>query len=371
MIQIQQVIIRHVSMEMVTPFESSSSSIQTKEALILEVFDQSGIVVFSECVARHIPDYLPETIDTSFAVLTKHILPLIIGQSFDTPSAMTHTIQRYIRGHYMAVAALDMAAWAIVAVQQNQSLSQTIGGVRSEIECGIAIGLEASPDVLVETVASEFNKGYKKIKCKIKPGKDVAYIQAVRQELGPDIPLMVDANNAYQLDDLDQLKALDDFHLMMIEQPLAWDDIWQHQTLQQSLKTPICLDESILTYDHAKMAIEFGSAQVINIKPGRVGGFSEAIRIHDLCRDRGVPVWCGGMLETGIGRAYNVALASMEHFSIPGDISPSSRYWIEDIVEPEWTMTESGRMQVPNGVGLGITIKRAFLDSITMYKEII
>jgi len=370
MIHIKKVVMRIVRMELVTPFETSSARITHKDILLMEWHDASGIRVMSECVAKHIPNYTPETVDTAFVVLKKHILPLIMHQDFDTPQSLTNTIQRHVRGNLMAVASADMAAWAIMAEQQGISLSKAIGGVKQRIACGIALGIQASPQALAEVVAKEMAEGYHKIKLKIKPGQDINYVQCVRDTLGNDVPLMVDANNAYTLNDIPILKELDSMQLMMIEQPLAWDDIIDHAQLQAQMQTPICLDESIFHVRHAEQAMDLKSTQIINIKPGRVGGYTESLKIHDACHAQGVPVWCGGMLETGIGRAYNVALASKENFTLPGDVSPSKRYWAQDIVSPEWTMAADGFMAVPtHKPGLGVDICYDAIEACTQHKE--
>ena len=321
--------------------------------------------VWSECVAKQIPNYMPETVDTASVILTKHVIPLMLNQSFDTPMAMTDFIQRHVKGNRMAVASMDMAAWAIMAEKNQQSLSAYIGGSKTLIPCGLSIGIASSFDETCDQISTAIQDGYKKIKLKIKPGHDVPLLESVRRKF-PTIPLMVDANNAYTLDDLDTLQAMDDFDLLMMEQPLRWDDIVDHSLCQAVLKTPICLDESIMHVNHVKNSVRCNSAKIINIKPGRVGGFTESMRIHDYCQSINMPVWCGGMLESGIGRAYNVALASLPQCSIPGDISPSSRYWHEDIIEHPWCMNADGMMTVPSSVGIGVTVNEQVLDRYTI-----
>jgi O-succinylbenzoate synthase len=270
----------------------------------------------------------------------------------------------------MAKAAVEMALWALDAEQRGLPLATRLGGTRPCIEVGISLGIQATPAVLVERAGQALAAGYRKVKIKIEPGADVAYIRAAREALGPEAPLMADANNAYSLADADRLVELDQFGLMMIEQPLAWDDLHRHAQLQRRLKTPLCLDESITSLDRAEDLLALGSGRVINIKPGRVGGFGPSIAIHDLCARNGIPVWCGGMLESGVGRAYNVALASLPNFVKPGDISPSSRYWVEDIVTPEWTMSGDGLMAVPRDQpGIGVTIDRERVAELTVREE--
>ncbi len=372
MIHLTRVILREIEMELKEPFRISSGSVKTKRLLLLELFDKTGLRVWSECVAKNQPNYSPETIDTSWIMLTKWIAPPILNKQWRHPSDVWPFLQKGIRGNNMAKASLEMGIWALAAEKQEKSLAAFLGGTQHELETGISIGIQDSPIQLLEKTRHALAQGYKKIKVKIKPGYDIAYIDLVRKESGSSFPLMVDANNAYTLSDNAILKKLDSFHLMMIEQPLAWDDIFQHAQLQAQLSTPICLDESITSLEKAEEMIRLKSGKIINIKPGRVGGFSSSLVIQHLCERNGIPVWCGGMLESGIGRAYNVALASLPHFTLPGDISPSSRYWEEDIVTPEWTMNEHGMMRVPfEKSGLGVTVNTKKIESMTVRKEII
>jgi O-succinylbenzoate synthase len=275
-------------------------------------------------------------------------------------------LERDIRGHLMAKAAIEMGIWGIEATRLDMSLSKLIGGTRSEIDVGISLGIQKSPEALASRVTAALADGYRKVKIKIMPGSDVEFIRAARESAGPKAPLMADANNAYTLDDAEHLAQMDDFNLMMIEQPLAWDDLVRHAELQRRMKTPICLDESITSLDRARDMVTLQSGRIVNIKPGRVGGFAASIAIHDFCESNGIPVWCGGMLESGIGRSYNVALASLSNFVKPGDVSPSSRYWERDIVTPEWTMTGHGTMVVPESVGLGVDVDRDRIDNLTV-----
>jgi O-succinylbenzoate synthase len=273
------------------------------------------------------------------------------------------------RGHNMAKAAIEMASWALIAQRDGMPLARLLGGTKTEIPTGISIGIQESPEVLVERVGRALADGYRKIKLKIEPGHDIDFITAVRDAY-PDAPLMADANNAYSLADAHHLKQLDALKLVMIEQPLAHDDIVRHAELQRMLDTPICLDESITSVDRAEDMITLKSGRIVNIKPGRVGGLQQARAIHDLCAKHGIPVWCGGMLESGIGRAYNVALASLPNFKIPGDLSPSSRYWERDVVTPEWTMSADGIMQVPlDKPGVGVTVDVNRIDDLTVRSQ--
>jgi len=264
-----------------------------------------------------------------------------------------------------------MGIWDLAATVAGTPLARFIGGTRDHIEVGISLGIQPSPERLVERARAALAEGYRKIKIKIEPGHDVEWVAAVRDALGPDAHLMADANNAYTLDDATRLAELDALCLMMIEQPLAWDDLVRHAELQKRLQTPICLDESITSLERAQDMVTLGSGRIVNIKPGRVGGFASAIAIHDYCQQRGVPVWCGGMLESGVGRAYNVALASLPNFTIPGDVSPSARYWARDIVLPEWTMRD-GRMRVPlERPGLGVEVDADRVAALTVRSAVL
>jgi len=274
-------------------------------------------------------------------------------------------LDKDFRGHNMAKAAVEMGIWALGAEMAGLPLSRMIGGTRTSIATGISLGIERTPAALVAKARAAMAEGYRKVKIKIMPGSDVAFVRAAREELGPTAPLMADANNAYTLDDIDRLAELDTLDLMMIEQPLAWDDIVRHAELQRRLKTPVCLDESITSLDRAVDMHTLGSGRIINIKPGRVGGFGPSIAIHDFCEQHDIPVWCGGMFESGVGRAYNVALASLPNFTKPGDVSPSARYWERDIVTPEWTM-DSGMVKVPlDRPGIGVAIDTDRVDNLT------
>jgi O-succinylbenzoate synthase len=270
----------------------------------------------------------------------------------------------------MAKAAVEMGAWEVAARAEGVSLSKKLGGTRDRIRVGISLGIQASPEILVEKARAALERGYRKVKIKIKPGTDVEYVRAVREALGPEAPLMADANNAYTLADTERLQALDALGLMMIEQPLAWDDLLRHAHLQNDLETSLCLDESITSVDRAADMIHLGAGRIVNIKPGRVGGFQQSRAIHDLCASHGIPVWCGGMLESGVGRGHNVALASLPNFTLPGDVSPSERYWERDVVTPEWTMDAEGWVQVPvDRPGIGVEVDRDRVEDLTVRRE--
>ena len=371
MICIKKVTLREVILDLKEPFQISSGTITQRRVFVVEVENSDGIIAHSECVAKGMPNYSPETIDTAWIILKDWILPQVLGIEFDSPQALIEHINLTVRGNNMAKAAIEMAGWLIIAIQKNLSLAKLIGGTREKLETGVSLGIQDSPEELVQKVKRSVNEGYRKIKIKIKPGYDSQYLTAVREACG-DVCIMADANNAYTLNDIELLKSFDELKLLMIEQPLAWDDVSKHSQLINQLDTPVCLDESITSFSQALAAVHCKSADIINIKPGRVSGFTDSLAINKLCEENNIPVWCGGMLESGIGRAYNVALASLPNFSLPGDLSPSQRYWKEDIVSPEWEMDEEGYMHVPfDKVGLGVSIKMDMINDQAVRTEII
>lgn len=352
------------------PFRISSGVVSERRILLLQLRDADGRTAWSECVAGEQPNYSPETIDTAWLAIEEWIAPRLLGNSVEH-DRIYDLLEQDIRGHDMAKAGVEMGCWALTAARQQVSLSKLLGGTRPQVEVGISIGIQASADALVERAQRAHAQGYRKIKLKIMPGRDIEYVAAVRRAL-PDAHLMADANNAYRLEDADHLAQLDAFDLMMIEQPLDHMDVVQHAALQRRLRTPICLDESITSVSRARDMVELGSGRIINIKPGRVGGFTSSLRIHDLAQQHGIPVWCGGMLESGVGRAYNVALASLPNFSLPGDLSPSARYWERDIVNPEWTMSDDGLVTVPRDViGIGVDVDLDRVDELTVRKQVL
>ncbi len=370
MIRLDRITLREIRLPLREPFQISSGVMTERRITLLELHDASGASTWSECVADDTPNYSPETIDTCWLVISRFVAPRVLGKSFATPSEVHDVLERDFRGHEMAKAAVEMGMWGLEAEMQGMPLARLIGGTRTEIATGISLGIQKSPEALVEKARAALAAGYRKVKIKIKPGYDVPFVTAARQALGPDAPLMADANNAYTLDDADALIALDDLNLMMIEQPLAWNDIVRHATLQKKLRTPICLDESITSLERAQDMVTLGSGRIINIKPGRVGGFSQSIAIHDFCESHHIPVWCGGMLESGIGRAYNVALASLSNFLKPGDVSPSARYWERDVVTPEWTMSATGMVRVPlDRPGIGVTVDTERVEALTIRRQ--
>ena len=365
-LRVIRVTLREIKLALREPFEISSGITTDRRVLLLELEDADGVTAWSECVAGERPNFSAETIDTAWLAISQWLAPRVVGGSVAHPSALDAKLGANIRGHLMARGAVEMAGWALWATRRSQSLSRTIGGTRRTIETGISLGIQKTPDVLVEKARAAVAAGYRKIKIKIRPGADIEFIAAVRLALGHDAPLMADANGAYSLRDADHLADLDPFRLMMIEQPLAHDDLRRHAQLQDRLATPICLDESITGFERAEDMLALGSGRIINIKPGRVGGLTQAKMIHDLCQHSDVPVWCGGMLESGIGRAYNVALASLPNFTLPGDVSPSARYWQRDVVIPEWTMDSAGMVTVPaDAPGLGVRVDLDYVDDLT------
>ncbi|MGY3185663.1 o-succinylbenzoate synthase [Lysinibacillus sp. TE18511] len=365
--KLEQITVRHIRMPMKAPFSTSFGTIDEKELLLIEAKDQSGTVGWGEAVAFVAPWYTEETLKTTWHMLEDFLIPILLHKEIGHPDEVS-TLFSSIRRNCMAKASIEGAIWDIYAQQTKQSLAQALGGDKERIEVGVSVGIQSSTEALIDLLKGHVDKGYKRVKVKIKPGHDVEVIRAIRAEM-PDLPLMVDANSAYTLDDMNVLQQLDAFNLLMIEQPLAVDDIVDHAKLQRRLKTPICLDESITSYEDARKAIELGSCGVINIKIGRVGGLTEARRIHDLCEVNNIPVWCGGMLEAGIGRAHNIALTSLTNFILPGDTAGSNHYWYEDIITPE-VIVEDGYIHVPQMAGIGYTPNMKVIDKLTISKKV-
>ena len=353
-------------MKLVAPFETSMDRTVSRRIVLVQV-DVDGVIGWGECVASEAPYYSPETADTAWLILRDFLWPMIKGKEFGSAGEVWELLGR-VRGHNMAKAGLEAAVWDAEAKQKGVPLARLIGGVREEIACGVSIGIKESLDELTAAVKKELGDGYQRIKIKIKPGYDLEPVRRLRQEF-PRIKLMVDANSAYALEDWPLLKQLEGFYLMMIEQPLGWDDLFSHVELQKKLETPICLDECIHSEEHARAAIEMGACKIINIKLGRVGGHTVARRIHDLCEKHGIPVWCGGMLESGIGRAHNIALSTLPNFTLPGDVAASKRYWEEDIIVPEVTASAQGTIRVPPGPGIGFEVRLDRIDNLTVRKE--
>lgn len=369
-IRLRSITLREIRMALVEPFRISSGAADLRRILLLETRDADGFTAWSECVAGERPYFSPETIDTAWLAIREWLGPLALGEPLAGPDAVHPRLEAAVRGHCMAKAAVEMGVWVLEAERARQSLASLLGGTRDRIATGISIGIQDRPEQLVDVVRRALARGYRKAKIKVQPGADVAYVAAVREAVGDEAPLMVDANSAYTTADFDHLAALDRFGLMMIEQPLGRDDLLRHAALQRRLTTPLCLDESITSLDRVDDMLELGAARIVNIKPGRVGGFAPARAVHDRCAAAGVPVWCGGMLESGVGRACNVALASLPNFVLPADLSPSARYWQRDIVTPEWTMDETGLVAVPRErPGLGVAVDRDRVDDLTVRSE--
>jgi O-succinylbenzoate synthase len=362
--KIEQITLRQVQAPLKAPFETSFGRMATKDCVVVSV--RSGETVgYGESVAFSAPWYNEETTDMVWYVLERFLVPVLLGKEIKHPDEIS-ALFGFIRRNHMAVAAIETAVWDLYAKRNGISLARAMGGDKQEIDVGVSIGIEPTIDAVVRNVEQFLEQGYRRIKVKIKPGFDIGLIEAIRRRFGEDVPLMADANSAYTLQDMPILKELDNYRLMMIEQPLAHDDIIEHAALQRELRTPVCLDESIHTLTDARHAIELGSCRIMNIKLGRVGGLTNAKKIHDLCEERGIPVWCGGMLEFGIGRLHNIALASLSNFSIPGDISASARYWEQDVVEPGIEMIRPGVLAVPAAAGIGYEVKEDRLNERTV-----
>ncbi len=370
MIRLDRVVLREIRLPLREPFRISSGEMRERRILLCELHDADGASTWSECVVDDLPNYSYETIDTAWPTIVRVLAPRLLGRPVQAPGEVHAILEQDVRGHNMAKAALEMGCWGLAATQAGLPLARLIGGTRERIATGISLGIQRDVHALIARAQESLAAGYQKVKIKIAPGRDVDWVAAVRTAVGHEAHLMADANNAYTLADADRLAALDDLDLMMIEQPLAHDDLVRHAELQRRLRTPLCLDESITSLDRAQDMVTLGAGRIINIKPGRVGGFTQAIPIHDYCESAGIPVWCGGMLESGIGRAYNVALASLPNFTLPGDLSPSARYWTQDVVAPEWTMDREGMVRVPlDRPGLGVEVDRERIDALTVRRE--
>jgi O-succinylbenzoate synthase len=363
----ERIVLRQIQVKLKAPFETSFGKTWERRVVLVEVVSD-GLSGWGEVTAGEGPFYNSETNDTSWLVLTKFIVPLVNAAKIKSPADLPDVL-RLIRGHNMAKAAVENALWDIEAQRQGLPLAKLLGGTQSTIKCGVSIGIQESPEALVHVVEREVAAGYQRIKIKIKPQKDLAYIAVIRRRF-PNIQLSVDANSAYRLDEVPHLQKFDDYSLLMMEQPLAWDDIYDHSLLQPQLRTALCLDESIDNARHARAAVELGACRIVNVKLGRVGGHSEARLVEEVCRTRRIPVWCGGMLETGVGRAHNIAMSSLPGFVLPGDVSASQRYWEEDIIEPEVEVSTSGTITVPLAAGLGYTVRTNRVEQLTVRKEL-
>lgn len=364
--KIRRAVLRELPLELTEYFEISSGGTKARRVLLLTL-EAEGVEGWSECVAGETPGYSYETTDTAWHVLTRWLLPALVAEEVDDLRALRPA--PWLRGHPMARATVEMAGWDLEAKRRDVPLATLLGGTPEAVPVGVSIGIQKSRDALLRKVEGYLQDGYRKIKLKIKPGRDVEALRAVRERF-PDAPVMADANSAYRLpDDLSRLREMDDFDLMMIEQPLSHEDLMDHAELQQAIETPVCLDESVRSPEDARLALHLKAGRIVNIKPGRVGGLASSLAVHDLCVDAGWPVWCGGMLESGIGRAHNIALATLPGFTLPGDISESRRYWAADVVEPEFEM-QDGRMPVPDGPGIGVRPRTERIEALTERKEV-
>ncbi len=360
---IERIELRLLRLPLVRFFETSFGRVYDRSFILVTV-EQDGAVGYGECVAEANPFYSSETNATAWHIIREFIAPLVLRKPFEHPRDVFHAL-RIIRGHNMAKAAVEMAAWDLAARQQRVPLTRLLGGTRTAIESGVSIGIQDTLDELIERVDIERSAGYRRIKIKIKPGWDVAAVERIRARFG-DIPLMVDANAAYSIADADHLAGLDGYDLMMIEQPLDYDDIGDHVRLQQRIRTSICLDESLHSVHLAADAIERGACRIINIKPGRVGGHAQTIALHDLAEQHNNPVWPGGMLESGIGRAHNIHLSTLPNFSLPGDVAASRRYYAPDLIDPEIVVRGDGTIAVPDGPGIGVHVVADRVDAATL-----
>lgn len=367
--QIQQIELIEIRMPLVHFFETSFGRTTERRILLVRVLDSDGVEGWGECTAGEGPFYSEEWTESAWAVMHDWLAPMVVGRKFDA-AIDVNELMRTVRGNRMAKAAIETAGWDLEAKRLGRPLWQHLGGVRSEIPCGVSIGIKDTPEDLLETIAAELEAGYQRIKLKIKPGWDVKIVEQVRARF-PSIQLMADANSAYSLGDVPLFQALDEFQLMMVEQPLAHDDITEHAKLQRQIRTPVCLDESIHHQRDAEYAIKSKACGVINIKLGRVGGYAEALEIERVARENGIPVWCGGMLESGIGRAHNIALSTLAGFTLPGDVSASARYWHEDIIKPAVTVSNQGTIVVPDVPGIGFGVNRERIKALTVRRETI
>lgn len=366
--KIEKVVLRKLKMDLKFPFQTSFGTQTNREFIITEVYAGNDIG-YGECVVNSNPFYNEETVHTAWHILKDFLIPFLFQKEEISHPDEVNELFKQVRRNNMAKSALEGAIWDLYAKKQGKPLAEVIGGTKQKIAVGVSIGIQESKEALIETVGKYLEQGFQKIKIKIKPGKDIEMLQAVRDKYG-DIPMMADANSAYTLNDVSLFKQMDSLGLIMIEQPLAHDDIVDHAKLQAEIQTPICLDESIHSVDDARKAIELGSCKIINIKIGRVGGISEAIKVHNLCKENNIPVWCGGMLESGIGRAHNLAITSLDNFTIPGDTAPSARYWEQDIIDPWIDMDSEGNIELPKKPGIGYEVNQAELEKYTEETEV-
>jgi len=364
--KVEAITLREIQMPLVHFFETSFGRTYSRRILLVTVHCE-GVDGWGECVAGEDPFYSSEWIDSVWPTMVHYLAPAVMGQSWDSARQCVSFFAK-VRGHRMAKAAIENALWDAEAKQRQEPLWKLLGGTRREIACGVSIGIQDSVEQLLEKIQIEVAAGYRRIKVKVKPGWDVNVLEKIRSRWA-DITLSCDANSAYTLDQVEHLRLFDQFNLLMIEQPLWNDDIYYHARLQKQLRTSICLDESIENARAAAFAVESGACRIINIKVGRVGGFSEALKIHDICHQQNIPVWCGGMLESGIGRAHNIALSTLQNFRLPGDVSASKRYWKEDVIDPEVQVSPDGTITIRDDPGTGYAIKEDLIEKLTTRKE--
>lgn len=366
---ISRIELREINLPLIHFFETSFGRTTRRRIILVRVADRDGAEGWGECTAGEGPFYSEEWVETAWPTLKEFLAPMVVGKQIDK-AASVFDLMKSVRGHRMAKAAIETACWDLEARRVGQPLWRHIGGVQEEIACGVSIGIQESPDALLEKIDREVSAGYQRIKIKIKPGWDVGIVRMVRERF-PQIRLSGDANSAYSLDDVELFRRLDEFDLMMLEQPLAHDDMFDHAELQKAISTPICLDESIKTPADAEHAIALGACRIINVKLGRVGGHAEAKRIEAIARKKRIPVWCGGMLESGVGRAHNIAMSTLAGFTLPGDVSASARYWHEDVIDPAVTVSASGTIKPPDKPGIGFEVNQARIDRLTVRSETI
>lgn len=364
--KIEAITLREIRMPLVHFFETSFGR-TTERAILLVTLHGEGLNAWGESVAGENPFYSSEWVESAWVTISRFLVPAVLGKTFSTARECPPLLAR-VKGHRMAKAAIENALWAAESEEKGVPLWKLLGGTRRQIECGVSIGIQDSVEQLLEKIEMELAAGYRRIKVKVKPGWDVNVLERIRARW-PEILLSCDANSAYRSDDVDHLRKFDPFGLLMIEQPLWNDDFFFHARLQKQLKTAICLDESIRHSRDAEAALQLGACRIVNVKVGRVGGMSEAIRVHDVCRARDVPVWCGGMLESGVGRVHNIALSTLENFRLPGDVSASKRYWKEDIIEPEVEVSRQGWISVTDAPGTGYRVREDLIEKLTVRKE--
>lgn len=368
MFQIHTVELTEINMPLVHFFETSFGRTYERRIILVRVEDTDGAEGWGEVTCGETPSYSDEWTDSAWVTIEKILAPMVLRKSFEKAADIWDAFAK-VRGHRMSKAAIETACWDLEAKKLGIPLWRHIGGTRSEIECGVSIGIQDSVEQLFEKIQTELDAGYRRIKIKIAPGWDYDVIKQVRERFG-DIKLMADANSAYMLNDIGLFKRMDEFGLMMFEQPLAPDDMLDHAKLQREIKTPICLDESIKSPDNARKAVEIGPCSIINIKLGRVGGYTQAKQIEKICRDANIPVWCGGMLESGIGRAHNIAMSTLKGFTLPGDVSASKRYWHEDIIEPAVDVAADGTISAPALPGIGFEAKRDRIKRLSVRQKL-